>query len=70
MSPELLPRLLAALRPAHPEVAEWLASQGPVGDPASWIRRLGREGLRATRAGRRRSYYARHGFTKRTQAVR
>ena len=37
MSPELLPRLLDAIRPAHPEVAEWLAPQGPVNDPASRI---------------------------------
>lgn len=70
MSPELLPRLLDTIRPAHPEVAGWLEPLGPIRDPASRMQRLGREGLRATRAGRRRWYYARHGFTKGTRAVR
>jgi hypothetical protein len=70
MSPALFPRLLDALRPAHPEVAEWLAPQGPIRDPASRVQRLERAALRGTRAGRRRWYYARHGFRKGTQTVR
>jgi hypothetical protein len=70
MSPELLPRLLETLRPAHPEVSDWLAPQGPLVDPVSRSRRLIRESLRLKRAADRRLYYARRGFTKGMQTIR
>lgn len=64
MLPRHWPRLLAALRQPHPEVYEWLAPQGPLGDltPAPW--RLFREALRLQRGVRRRLYYTRSGFAK------
>jgi hypothetical protein len=70
MSPDLMPKLLETLRPAHPEVHDWLASLGPVVDPVSRPRQWVREGLRLKRAADRRWYYARHGFTKNMQTIR
>ena len=70
MSPALLPKLLETLRPAHPDVAAWLAPEGPVVGLTSPTRRMARELLRLKRAGDRRWYYARRGFTKSMQAVR
>jgi hypothetical protein len=70
MSPSLLPRLVETLRPAHPEVAAWLEPQGPIQDPGGRMRRVLREAFRWKRAGDRRLYYARHGFTKSMQTVR
>ncbi len=70
MSPVLLPKLLETLRPAHPEVAEWLAAEGPVVDPTSRPNRVVRESLRLKRAVDRRWYYARRGFTKRNDMIR
>jgi hypothetical protein len=70
MSPHLLPALLETLRPAHPEVAEWLAAEGPLVDPLSRPRRLLRESIRMKRALDRRWYYARRGFTKSMKTIR
>ncbi len=70
MSPDLLPKLLETLAPAHPEVHAWLASEGPVVDPLSRPHRWLREGLRLKRAASRRSYYMRRGFTKSMQTIR
>lgn len=70
MSPELFPKLLDTLRPAHPAVAAWLAEMGPIVDPSTSSRRVVREALRMKRAADRRWYYARRGFTKSMQTVR
>jgi hypothetical protein len=70
MSPSLLPKLVATLRPAHPDVAAWVESLGPIVDPSTRPRRTLREAFRMKRAVDRRWYYARHGYTKRMQTVR
>jgi hypothetical protein len=70
MSPSLLPELVETLRPAHPEVAAWLEPQGPIEDPGARPKRIVREAFRLKRAGDRRLYYARHGFTKNMQTIR
>ncbi len=70
MSPSLLPQLVDTLRPAHPEVAAWLEPQGPIEDPGARGKRIVREAFRLKRAGDRRLYYARHGFTKSMQTIR
>jgi hypothetical protein len=70
MSPELFPRLLETLAPAHPDVSEWLESEGPIVDPASTMRRALREALRMKRAVDRRWYYGRRGFTKSMRTIR
>ena len=70
MSPDLLPKLLDTLRPAHPEVAAWLDPQGPVVDPSPRWTRAVREAFRLKRAADRRWYYARGGYTKRMSTIR
>lgn len=70
MSPELLPRLLETIRPAHPDVAAWLEPQGPVVDPSPQTTRVLREAFRIKRALDRRWYYARGGYTKSMNVVR
>lgn len=70
MSPQLLPKLVETLRPAHPAAAGWLESLGPIVDPSTRPRRALREALRLKRAANRRWYYARHGYTKNMQTIR
>ena len=70
MSPELLPKLIGTLRPAHPDVADWLEAAGPLPDTLTRPRRLLRDSLRIKRAANRRLYYARRGFTKSMNTVR
>jgi hypothetical protein len=70
MAPDVWPTLLATLGESHPHVYDWLAPLGPVRDPASKPRRLFREGLRVKRGVDRRRYYAKHGFSMATEAVR
>jgi hypothetical protein len=69
MSPELMPSLLETLEPAHPEIAQWLAAQGPLVDPLSPPGRMLRESIRMKRALDRRLYYTRRGFTKNMKTI-
>jgi hypothetical protein len=64
MGLDLWPKLLATLEPSHPQVYQWLASLGPIADPASRGARLLREALRVKRGVDRRLYYSKSGFTK------
>ena len=70
MSPELLPKLIDTIAPAHPDVAAWLEQQGPVVDPSSRTTRMLREAFRIKRALNRRWYYARGGYTKSMSTIR
>jgi len=70
MSSELFPKLLETIRPGHPKVGEWLATEGALQDPLSRGRRLLQEAFRMRRAFDRRLYYATSGFTKRMTTVR
>ncbi|MBW5438025.1 glycosyltransferase family 2 protein [Bradyrhizobium canariense] len=64
MNPEMWDKLLATLKPGHPQISAWLEPQGHVVLPPSLPLSLGRESLRIIRGARRRVYYARSGFTK------
>ncbi len=70
MQPHLWPKLLATLKPYHPEVHAWLEPLGPVHETSSPFARALREGLRVYRGLYRRAYYARCGFTKGSKAVK
>lgn len=64
MEPHTWARLMAALRPSHPHVHDWLESEGPVTDPTRGVWRGVREAFRLCRGVQRRLYYSRAGFRK------
>jgi hypothetical protein len=70
MQPHLWPRLLATLKPYHPQVHDWLEPLGPVTETSSRVVRGVRELLRVHRGVQRRAYYAASGFTMGSKTVK
>jgi hypothetical protein len=68
--PEHWPRTLDRLREVHPQVAEWLASRGPIVDPSSGPARVGRRWLRLVRHWLRRLYRFPDWLTRRRLGTR